>query len=644
MKDQQFYFLYLTEENLFRILFLNKEKEIRPRLGDFLILEDRNNIILCRVEKENYFLDFPQIREIIERIKEIGVELLEEMEKEDLEKLIYDILPLAILNKEKKVLVPSYRNIPLHLEVKIRKPSFYELAYFLNQEYLKEEYKNFEFFVKKLKEKEINERTIFEKEEDFLELFNGDIIGYYSQIPIVFDINKFLGKRSGVFARTGYGKSNAVKTIILKLLKISYLREIRGKKNVVNDLIVVYDVNGEYAFTNEQNIGFAELFYDNPEHFLVLTNKHYSYDFVRPLKIDFSSLEISEIVDILIEAFKGEEIKAYTYFEEIKKEWLQEIFKQAIEKEKDVSKKDIKKFDKSNIKRIVDFVIQYLRDLLQIISSELKQDLLEKDEKKREKGIKNIVLVIREIKKEIEKDNDKQKKLRNASLKEVNIGAMEWRIKKVFDNLYHPYGITFEEIKKWYDNKKLVILDLSSTDDWTGNLISSYISKKLFAYSQDLFLQNKKYNVITIFEEAQNLLEDVSKSSNIFVRMAKEGRKFNIGMFTITQQPSSISHKILSQLDNFLVFHLLNDEDISSLVRANSHYNSKLIKHLIKYEPVKGQCFFYSSPEQPFVIELKFELFNKEFEKIKKTLKEYNNQMEKKEKELLEKSIDVIDF
>jgi DNA helicase HerA-like ATPase len=637
-EQNNFYFLYVDDNNLFKILFLNKNKKERPKLGDFLILENEEVLILCRVEKESYFLEYSQIKEVIERIKEIGIDLLEEMEKEDLNKLIYHLLPLAILNKRKKQLSPSYRNIPLHLETTIRKPSFHELAYFLNQEYLKN--KNYEEFLNTLAEKNINEENIFEKEKEFTELFNGEIIGYYNSIPIIFNINKFLAKRTGVFARTGYGKSNAVKTIILKLLKLSFLREFEEKKDVLNDLVLVYDINGEYAFTNEQNIGFAELFENNDEQFLVLTNKKFSYNFVKPLKIDFSSLEISEIVDLLIEAFSGEEIKAYTYFEEVKGIWLKELFKLAVEKEKNSTGKSEKEFDKANIRRIVSFVIQYLRDLLQILSSDLKKDLIELDESYRKEGKNNIVLVINEMKKLMAKSDEMQKRLKNAALKEVNIGAMEWRIKKVFDNLYHPKGISSKEIKEWYDKKKLVIIDLSSLDDWAGSLISSFISKKIFQYSQEFFLENKKYNVITIFEEAQNLLDDITKNNNIFVRMAKEGRKFNIAMFAITQQPSSISPKILSQLDNYLAFHLLNDDDINSLSKANSHY-SGLVKYLLKYEPIKGQCFFYSSPEQPFVIQLQFKLFDKEFKEVKKTFNEFLKEKDRKEKELLESSIDL---
>lgn len=91
-------------------------------------------------------------------------------------------------------------------------------------------------------------------------------------------------------------------------------------------------------------------------------------------------------------------------------------------------------------------------------------------------------------------------------------------------------------------------------------------------------------------------------------------------------------------MDNFLAFHLLNEEDVNSLSKANNHY-SGLIKFLLKYEPIKGQCFFYSAPEQPFVIQMKFELFDKELEKFKEELKTMKKEEEKKEEEFLRKAL-----
>jgi DNA helicase HerA-like ATPase len=630
----KFFLLNVEKNNIIKVVFDGfKNLKNRPSLGDFLILENENSLLLTRIEEENYFLDQNNIKEEIIKIMEIGTENIGELEKEELYRLIYTLVPLTTLSKKEKKIIGSYRNIPLHLETKIRYPSFEELLYFLNYEYLKENYKNFDNFVNFLKEKEINLNNVKEKEKELLEIFNGDIISYYKEeIPVIFNINKFLAKRTGVFARTGYGKSNAIKIILLKLLKLNLFKKFSDNE-IKNSLIVVFDINGEYAFSNQQNKGFSEILKDERE-FLVLTNKKRTETFVRPLKINFAELSTGEVAEMLINAF-GEEIKAYTYFEEISNEIWKNLFERALEKIENESNKKREDFEKKEINKVVDFVIKYLRKILQISSSELKFLFEEKIQKMKEEGRElNVVKIIIDLEKEIALSEELQKKLKKAALQDVNIGAIEWRLKKLLNNLYHPKGIHSEEIKDFIQNKKMVILDLSSSEDWAGNLISQFVSKKIFEYNQEFFLKNEKYSVILVFEEAQNILDEANKNNDIFVRIAKEGRKFNVALIAITQQPSSISQKILSQMDNFLAFHLLNDDDVNALSKANNHY-SGLIKFLLKYEPIKGQCFFYSAPEQPFVIQMKFNLFDKELEKFKKELEEFKKEQEKKEEEFL---------
>ena len=382
---QEFFLLNVEKNNIIKIIFNGyKNLKQRPSLGDFLILENENSILLTRVEEENYFLEPNNIKEEVTKIMEIGVENLGELEKEEFYRMIYTLVPLTTLSKKKRRIIGSYRNIPLHLETKIRYPNFYELLYFLNYEYIKEDYKDFKRFLAFLESSKINEENVREKEEILLKIFNGEVISYYKEkIPIVFNINKFLAKRTGVFARTGYGKSNAIKIILLKLLKLNLFKKFSDKE-IKNSLIVVFDINGEYAFSNQQNKGFNEVL-NNEEDFLVLTNKKRTEVFVRPLKINFAELSTSEVAELLINAF-GEEIKAYTYFEEISSEIWKNLFQRAIEKVENETNKKKEEFEKKEINKVTDFIIKYLRKILQINSSELKHLFEERLKDIKERG------------------------------------------------------------------------------------------------------------------------------------------------------------------------------------------------------------------------------------------------------------------
>src|SRR3989442_10468458 len=93
-----------------------------------------------------------------------------------------------------------------------------------------------------------------------------------------------------------------------------------------------------------------------------------------------------------------------------------------------------------------------------------------------------------------------------------------------------------------------------------------------------------------------------------FVTLAKEGRKYSLGAIFIPQQPGSIPSEILSQGDNFFVFHLLSRGDLESLQRANAHYSNDIITQALN-EPKPGNCYLWTSA-QPFVLPVQVSKFD----------------------------------
>jgi hypothetical protein len=78
------------------------------------------------------------------------------------------------------------------------------------------------------------------------------------------------------------------------------------------------------------------------------------------------------------------------------------------------------------------------------------------------------------------------------------------------------------------------------------------------------------------------------------ISWVKEGRKYDLGAVLITQQPGSIPVEILSQRDNWFIFHLLSAADLMNLKRANAHFSDDLLSSLLN-EPIQGQGVFWSS-------------------------------------------------
>jgi hypothetical protein len=65
----------------------------------------------------------------------------------------------------------------------------------------------------------------------------------------------------------------------------------------------------------------------------------------------------------------------------------------------------------------------------------------------------------------------------------------------------------------------------------------------------------------------------------------------------VTQQPGSIPDEILSQGDNWFIFHLLSAGDLGHVKNANSHFSNDILSSLLN-EPIIGQGIFWSSAKK----------------------------------------------
>lgn len=154
----------------------------------------------------------------------------------------------------------------------------------------------------------------------------------------------------------------------------------------------------------------------------------------------------------------------------------------------------------------------------------------------------------------------------------------------------------------------IVIVDISLMSSTHGRWVSSLILNEIFQRNQANFVggaRQEMLSVVAVIEEAQTVLSSRrDEGETTFIEWAKEGRKYDLGGIFITQQPGSIPTELVSQGDNFFVFHLLSADDLFSLKRANAHFSDDILTTLLN-EPIPGNAYFWSAPHQPFVLPLR---------------------------------------
>jgi len=122
-------------------------------------------------------------------------------------------------------------------------------------------------------------------------------------------------------------------------------------------------------------------------------------------------------------------------------------------------------------------------------------------------------------------------------------------------------------------NKALTILDLSGIPSHIMTSISGTLLKVIYDtlfWGQNMEVGGKKQPLLIVLEEAHNYLKagEKSISSKIVQTIAKEGRKYGVGLVLVTQRPSELDETVLSQCGTIIALRMNNSKDRAHISSA----------------------------------------------------------------------------
>ncbi|MFD7538146.1 helicase HerA domain-containing protein [Streptomyces sp. NPDC059819] len=127
-----------------------------------------------------------------------------------------------------------------------------------------------------------------------------------------------------------------------------------------------------------------------------------------------------------------------------------------------------------------------------------------------------------------------------------------------------------EEIYRHLTAGRIVIVDLHVGSPPIIKALSESITRRLLAKQTLVFTSGQEPPSIQVMlEEAHNLFssDKYKDDGDVWVKLAKEAAKLNIGMTYATQEVSGVAHQVKANTANWVVAHLNNTKEVQELSR-----------------------------------------------------------------------------
>lgn len=373
------------------------------------------------------------------------------------------------------------------------------------------------------------------------------------EVLVRFPIESLVSRRSFIFARAGFGKSNLNKLLFSKLYETTpFVTKRAGKQVPVGT--VIFDPDGEYFWPDDKG---RPGLCDVPaleDKVVVFTDRKNPSPFYQSfvaggIKLDIRRLRPGDVISIAVGAERQEQ---------------------------------------QNVRKLRGLPQDRWESLVNLIDTNGNTTPLD-----------DVCRLL---------DLDPQRQEAEALAARGNMTAI---VKMLHDKSSQLMDMLVHALSEG----KLCVIDVSQMRGGQSLVLSGLILRRIFDRNQQEFTaaDPKTIPTIAVVEEAQSVLNENAPAAEPYVAWVKEGRKYDLGALLITQQPGSIPVEILSQGDNWFIFHLLSAADLTSLKRANAHFSDDLLSSLLN-EPIPGQGVFWSSVGgKPYPVSLRALSFEKMF-------------------------------
>ncbi len=372
------------------------------------------------------------------------------------------------------------------------------------------------------------------------------------RIEVKFPVSSLVARRTFVFARAGFGKSNLNKLLFSRLYSTTPTVTKRDREVPVGTII--FDPEGEYFWPDDRGRpGFADV--PELEDKLVVfssrqsTSPYYQSFVASGIRLDLRQLRPSDVISIALSP----------------------------EQQSQQNVRKLSSLPPDRWERLVEMIF----------------------ESRNQTPLSDIMRLL-----DLENNQEAEALAARANMTRI-VGMLHDSRSRFLDML-------FQSLR----DGKLCVVDVSRLRTGQALVLSGIILRRIFDHNQTEFTEAVPATIptIAVLEEAQAVLQESATAAEPYISWVKEGRKYDLGALMITQQPGSIPNEILSQGDNWFVFHLLSGGDLGNVKRANAHFSDDLLSSLLN-EAIEGHGVFWSSVGgKPYPVPIRALLFERMYD------------------------------
>ena len=164
-------------------------------------------------------------------------------------------------------------------------------------------------------------------------------------------------------------------------------------------------------------------------------------------------------------------------------------------------------------------------------------------------------------------------------------------------------------------NGTVAVIDLSLVPSEVTQIVVSVLARMVFeAVQRYRREEGKELPTTLVLEEAHTFLHrDLSAEatspaartcSKVFERIAREGRKFGLGLVLASQRPSEVSQTVLAQCNTFLLHRLVNDRDQELVRKLVPDGMAHLLRELPSLPTRRAMLMGWAAPA-PTLVEIR---------------------------------------